>query len=61
MPWQKNVQKLLDADYAIATTGNAGPTKGDSDARWAQFLLQLVLRHVLLRKNLPLVKIGNVL
>ncbi len=26
------VQKLLNADFAIATTGNAGPTKGDSDA-----------------------------
>jgi len=28
----KNVQKLLQTDFAIATTGNAGPTKGDSDA-----------------------------
>ena len=26
------VQKLFKTDYAIATTGNAGPTKGDSDA-----------------------------
>jgi nicotinamide-nucleotide amidase len=26
------VQKLMQTDYAIATTGNAGPTKGDSDA-----------------------------
>ena len=26
------VQKLLDSDYAIATTGNAGPAKGDSNA-----------------------------
>ena len=26
------VQKLFNTDYAIATTGNAGPTKGDSDA-----------------------------
>lgn len=26
------VKKLLNADFAIATTGNAGPTKGDSDA-----------------------------
>lgn len=26
------VQKLFDADFSIATTGNAGPTKGDSDA-----------------------------
>ena len=27
-----NVQKMMQADYAIATTGNAGPTKGDADA-----------------------------
>ena len=28
----ENVKKLMKSDYAIATTGNAGPTKGDSDA-----------------------------
>ncbi|GAA4960516.1 competence/damage-inducible protein A [Algibacter aquimarinus] len=28
----KNVQELHLSDYAIATTGNAGPTKGDSEA-----------------------------
>lgn len=27
-----NVKNLLKTDYAIATTGNAGPSKGDSDA-----------------------------
>ena len=27
-----NVQKMMQADYAIATTGNAGPAKGDADA-----------------------------
>ena len=27
-----SVQKMMQADYAIATTGNAGPTKGDADA-----------------------------
>ncbi len=26
------VQKILQVDYAIATTGNAGPAKGDADA-----------------------------
>ena len=25
-----NIKKLLDSDYSISTTGNAGPTKGDS-------------------------------
>jgi len=28
----KNVRTLFNSDYAISTTGNAGPTKGDSDA-----------------------------
>ncbi len=28
----ENVRRLLGTDFAIATTGNAGPTKGDSDA-----------------------------
>jgi len=27
-----NVKEILKTDYGIATTGNAGPTKGDSDA-----------------------------
>jgi len=27
-----SVQKIMQADYAIATTGNAGPAKGDADA-----------------------------
>jgi nicotinamide-nucleotide amidase len=26
------VQKLMKSDFAIATTGNAGPSKGDADA-----------------------------
>ena len=26
------IQKLMKTDYAIATTGNAGPSKGDADA-----------------------------
>lgn len=28
----KSVQKIMTSDYAIATTGNAGPTKGDEQA-----------------------------
>jgi len=28
----KNVKRLFKTDYAISTTGNAGPLKGDSDA-----------------------------
>jgi nicotinamide-nucleotide amidase len=32
MTMAKNVRNILNTDFAIATTGNAGPTKGDSDA-----------------------------
>ena len=28
----KRVKEIMHSDYAIATTGNAGPSKGDSDA-----------------------------
>lgn len=28
----KNVRDLFNADYGVATTGNAGPSKGESDA-----------------------------
>ena len=28
----QNVKTVFDSDYGIATTGNAGPSKGDSDA-----------------------------
>jgi nicotinamide-nucleotide amidase len=28
----QNVKKLFNSDYGLATTGNAGPSKGDSDA-----------------------------
>ncbi|MGW1456572.1 MULTISPECIES: competence/damage-inducible protein A [Salegentibacter] len=32
MAMAKNVRDLFKTDYAISTTGNAGPAKGDSDA-----------------------------
>jgi nicotinamide-nucleotide amidase len=32
MAMAKNVREIFKTDYAISTTGNAGPTKGDSDA-----------------------------
>ncbi|MBT8310518.1 MAG: CinA family protein, partial [Flavobacteriaceae bacterium] len=31
MAMAKSAKELFKSDYAIATTGNAGPTKGDSD------------------------------
>ena len=35
------VQKLMKSDYAIATTGNAGPSKGDADAEVGTVFLAL--------------------
>ncbi|HEY6143275.1 MAG TPA: competence/damage-inducible protein A [Flavobacterium sp.] len=36
-----NVKSLMNTDYAIATTGNAGPTKGDSDAEVGSVFIAL--------------------
>ena len=36
-----NIQKLMKTDYAIATTGNAGPSKGDSDAEVGSVFIAL--------------------
>ena len=38
-----NVQKIMQADYAIATTGNAGPTKGDADAEVGTVCIALAM------------------
>ncbi len=35
------IQKLMKTDYAIATTGNAGPSKGDADAEVGTVFLAL--------------------
>lgn len=37
-----NLKNLLKTDFAIATTGNAGPTKGDSDAEVGTVFIALV-------------------
>lgn len=36
-----NVMKIMKTDYAIATTGNAGPSKGDSDAELGTVFIAL--------------------
>ena len=36
-----NVKNLMKTDYAIATTGNAGPSKGDSDAEVGSVFIAL--------------------
>ena len=36
-----NVKNMMKTDYAIATTGNAGPTKGDSNAEVGKVFIAL--------------------
>lgn len=38
-------QKLFSADYTISTTGNAGPTKGDSDAAIGTVFISIGTPH----------------
>lgn len=37
----ESAKKLFKSDYALATTGNAGPTKGDSDAEIGTVFISL--------------------
>jgi nicotinamide-nucleotide amidase len=41
----KQVQLLFHSDYAIATTGNAGPTKGDSDAEVGTVFIAIATKN----------------
>jgi nicotinamide-nucleotide amidase len=41
----KQVQLLFSSDYAIATTGNAGPTKGDSDAEVGTVFIAIATKN----------------
>ena len=36
-----NIKKIMKTDYAIATTGNAGPSKGDSNAELGSVFIAL--------------------
>lgn len=40
----KRVQQLFNADIAVATTGNAGPTKGDSEAEIGTVFIALAFK-----------------
>ncbi len=41
----KNVRDLFNADYGISTTGNAGPSKGDSDAEVGTVCIALATKN----------------
>ena len=40
-----NIKNIMKTDYAIATTGNAGPTKGDSKAEIGTVFIALATPH----------------
>ncbi len=41
----QSVQKLMQADIGVATTGNAGPTKGDSDAEVGTCIIAIAYKE----------------
>ena len=41
----KNVRKLYNSDFGIATTGNAGPEKGDSEAEVGTVFIALATKN----------------
>jgi len=47
----KGVRELLKTDFAIATTGNAGPTKGDSDVEVGTVFLSIAGPNSILTKE----------
>ena len=47
----RNVRKLMKSEFGVATTGNAGPTKGDSDADIGTVYIAIASsKHVIARK-----------
>jgi nicotinamide-nucleotide amidase len=41
----KNALRIFQSDYAIATTGNAGPTKGDSDSEVGAVFIAIATKN----------------
>jgi nicotinamide-nucleotide amidase len=40
-----NAMRIFESDYAIATTGNAGPTKGDSQAEVGTVIIAIATKN----------------
>jgi len=50
----ENCRKLYNTDYAIATTGNAGPLKGDSDADVGTVFIAIATKESVYSKEFSL-------
>ncbi len=46
-----NARKLFNADYAIGTTGNAGPKKGESDEEVGTVFIGIATPHIVFSKK----------
>ena len=44
----ESAQKIFETDIAIATTGNAGPLKGDSDAEVGTVFIAIAIKNDIL-------------
>ncbi|GGD25953.1 competence/damage-inducible protein A [Hyunsoonleella pacifica] len=50
----KNVRELFNSDYGLATTGNAGPSKGDSDAEVGTVFIAIATKDKVISESFML-------
>lgn len=50
----KNVRELFNADYGVATTGNAGPSKGESDAELGTVFIAIATKDRVISESFML-------
>lgn len=50
----QNVRELFNADYGVATTGNAGPTKGDSNVDVGTFFVAIAGKDTVISQSFKL-------
>ncbi|MEW4922966.1 competence/damage-inducible protein A [Algibacter sp. 2305UL17-15] len=50
----QQVRKLFKSDYGVATTGNAGPTKGDSDAEVGTVYIAIATKNAVVSEQFML-------
>ena len=50
----KNVRELFNSDYGLATTGNAGPSKGDSNAEVGTVFIAIATKDKVISESFML-------